>query len=1009
MTALDERPEWERPKNFDLNTRKPHARVVPEDPRYMVKLDGEWDFHWVENLDEAPMEFDNLEWDKVEVPHCWESDGYGNPIYVGAGYPFVPDPPRVPVKDNHVGTYRTSFKTPAKWADRETCIVFDGVCSGFYLHINGKQVGYGQGSRTQVEFNITDYINDGENEMIVQVMRWTDGTYLEDQDMWQFSGVHRSVYLYSVPSVSIVDYYARTVFDDDYRDAELLVTVNLESIHEKEVEGFCVRLDLMDDELVASAVVKSVEWWMRESVINFKVPVESPKQWNHETPNLYNLVLTLIKDGKEVQTVTHRIGFRQVDIKDGQILINGQPVLFNGVNRHEHHPEKGKTVSRESMEQDILLMKQFNFNSVRNSHYPTDPEWYRLCDEYGLYVVDEANIETDGIAKIRAPLPRQEPANDPDWLPAMMDRVVRMVERSKNHACIVMWSLGNEAGNGPNFQACAGWVHKRDPTRPVHYESVIDHWNKMDEYVDVLSVMYPAIDDDTRFRRGKHHWPPLPYMATHEGEDRPLIACEYAHAMGNGPGNFKEYWDMFRSEKRLCGGFVWDWVDQGLLKHTPEGEACFAYGGEWGDPRTAGSFCLNGLVYPDRRVKPSLYEIKKVGQPVHVEAVDLEHGMFKVTNRRYFTDLSDLSVSYEITVEGVQTKKVELPVLNVPPGGFVTVDVPVGKLERGVGEYWLTVYFESGATPWCEDGHLVAWEQFRLNPDERFDPAREAPKPTLESNENAFRLESSDTIVSIDRETGNLSIQTGEDVVVDYGPSINLWRAPTDNDIRNMVPMWKEYQLDRLEPTIGNVLAEPVEGGVHVIVQGYLQAEKGTAKNDFTLGYLVKGDGSVRVTSSLSPAPEYMWLPRNGVHLRLPDSMDKVKWFGKGPHENYRDRNEGAMVGLYESTVDGLFEPYIVPQENGSRSETRWVEFTDGRKGFKVTGDNLFEFSAHRYDISDLEKAEHLHELKKKPYINLYLDQMQAGLGSASCGPDTLFKYRVRSEPHTWSFTIEPI
>jgi beta-galactosidase len=589
----------------------------------------------------------------------------------------------------------------------------------------------------------------------------------------------------------------------------------------------------------------------------------------------------------------------------------------------------------------------------------------------------------------------------------MMDRVVRMVERSKNHACIVMWSLGNEAGNGPNFQACAGWVHKRDPTRPVHYESVIDHWNKMDEYVDVLSVMYPAIDEDTRFRRGKHHWPPLPYMATHEEETRPLIACEYAHAMGNSPGNFKEYWDLFRAEKRLCGGFVWDWVDQGLLRHTTDGEPYFAYGGEWGDPRTAGSFCLNGLVYPDRRVKPSLYEIKKIGQPVHVEAVDIENGLFRVTNWRYFTDLCDLAVSYEVTLNGVEVRKGDLPRLQIGPGESTIIDVPIGTLEEGLGEYLFTIFFESDTTTWCRDGHLVAWEQFRLSLDEKEVSNEAGTAPLLESSDDVFTVKAGNTIVRINGKTGNMTLTFEEVELITQGPRINLWRAPIDNDIPNMLPDWKRHKLDKLVPIILNVQVDQNEGGVQANVQGYLHA--GEKKNEFTLGYLVRGDGSVEVKSSVSPAPEYTWLPRAGVHLQLPESMKRVQWFGKGPHENYRDRNEGAMVGLYEKSVDRLFEPYIVPQENGNRSETRWVEVSDGNRGIKVTGDRLFEFSAHRYDIKDLEEAEHLYQLEEKPYVNLYLDQMQAGLGSAGCGPDTLFKYRVKSEPHTWSFTIIPI
>jgi beta-galactosidase/beta-glucuronidase len=1009
MAPLDKRHQWERPVVYETNRKKPHANVVPSDPRHSFSLDGEWDFFWVKNLDEAPECFDDLKWDRVTVPHCWEMEGYGNPIYVGEGYPFVPDPPRVPVEDNHVGTYRKVFNVPPNWAGRKVYIVFDGVCSAFYITINGEEVGYSQGSRTEAEFNITEHLKGGENEMIVQVLRWSDGTYLEDQDMWQMSGIHRGVYLYSAPGVSIRDYYSRTVFDEGYEDAELMVTVSLESLHSKETGGYSVELTLLDGDEVVKTEEPAVEWWMRESIIEFNVPVAKPKHWNHETPNLYTLTLTLKKEGKEVQSVCHMIGFRQVDIVDGQILVNGQPVLINGVNRHEHDPVAGKTVSRESMIEDILLLKKFNFNSVRNSHYPNSPEWYRLCDEYGLYVVDEANIEADGIAKIREILPRQEPARDPEWLPAMTDRVVRMVERAKNHACIIMWSLGNEAGNGPNFEACAGWIHHRDPTRPVHYEGVIDHWNKMDDYVDVLSVMYPAVDDDTRMRRGVHHWPPLPYMADFEGEDRPLIACEYAHAMGNSPGSFKDYWDMFREKKRLCGGFIWDWMDQGLLRHTPEGEAYYAYGGEWGDPRTAGSFCLNGMVLPDQGVKPSMYEIKKVGQPVHVEMESLEERILGIANRRYFTDLSDLAVSYEIEYDGVPVKIGNLPRLATAPGEQESIQVPVGELDFGVGEYWLNIYFKTAEeTPWAGAGHLVAWEQFRLNPDTVNVPVAVDSIPDLDETSTEYSVSTNGKKITVDKATGTLTLSVDGVEVIQQGPSINLWRAPTDNDLRNMVPFWKGHGLDRLEQKGITVLAEPSVGGVQIRIRGYLQAGEGE-RNDFTIEYIVGKDSSIKVTASISPTPGYEWLPRVGVQMRLPDSLEQVEWFGRGPHENYSDRNVGAAVGRYKSSVDGLFVPYIVPQENGNRTGTRWLTIGDGENGLKISGEKLFEFSAHRYAVDNLEGATHLHQLERKPYVLLNIDHMQAGLGSAACGPDTLFKYRVPSRPYTWSFTIQPL
>jgi beta-galactosidase len=529
----------------------------------------------------------------------------------------------------------------------------------------------------------------------------------------------------------------------------------------------------------------------------------------------------------------------------------------------------------------------------------------------------------------------------------------------------------------------------------------------MDVFVDVLSVMYPAVDDDTRMRRGVHHWPPLPYMADFKGEGRPLIACEYAHAMGNGPGSFKEYWDLFREKRRLCGGFIWDWMDQGLLRHTKDGTPYYAYGGEWGDPRTAGSFCLNGMVFPDRGVKPSMYEIKKVGQSVHVEAENIEERVLRVTNRRYFTDLGDLAVSYAVELDGVPVKTGTLPNLTTAPGEQESIHVPVEELEAKVGEYWLNIYFKTaGETPWADAGHLVAWEQFRLNPDMVNASVAVCSIPDLDETSSEYSVSTDGKRITVDKATGALTLSVDGVEVIQQGPSINLWRAPTDNDLRNMVPFWKGHGLDRLEPKGITVLAEPSTRGVQISVKGYLQAEEGE-RNEFTIEYLVEIDGSIKVTASISPDPEYEWLPRVGVQMRLSDSLGQVEWFGKGPHENYSDRNVGAAVGRYNSSVDDLFVPYIVPQENGNRSDTRWMTIGDGENGFKVTGGQPFEFSAHHYTVDDMERAGHLHQLERKPYVVLNIDHLQAGLGSASCGPDTLFRYRVPSVPYTWSFTIK--
>ena len=610
-TVLRQIREWEDPRFVERNKEPAHATLIPYsneeealaggDSPWVKSLNGDWKFKLVDRPENAPEgfsapDFADEQWDTIPVPSNWQLQGYDKPIYTNIKYPFPADPPRVP-EENPTGLYRLNFTLPEEWEGREIFIHFGGVDSAFYLWVNGTEVGYSQGSRLPAEFDITPYLQPGNNLLAVQVMRWSSGTYLEDQDMWWLSGIFRDVYLFATPKLHIRDFAVQTPLDETYTDGTLQVRVKLRNYGETDHGPATVELKLYDADrkpVFQQSVAKSVEQVPRwqEEVLDIAEPVSQPRLWSAEDPYLYTLVL-LLKDsqGKVIEAERVRVGFRQVDIKDGKILINGRPVLFKGVDRHEHDERRGKAITEETMIADIKLMKQFNFNAVRTSHYPNQPRWYELCDEYGLYVIDEADIECHGLVN-HGPNYKIEPANDPDWLTAIMDRGIRMVERDKNHPCIFMWSMGNEAGLGPNFEALAAWIHANEPTRPVHYEGTTsDPSGKISSCVDLVSVMYPALE---RLRA----------LAQDPEDDRPVLMCEYNHAMGNSNGNLKEYWDLIRSEERLIGGFIWDWVDQGLLKTSEDGQEYWGYGGDFGDEINDLNFCINGVISPDRTPIP---------------------------------------------------------------------------------------------------------------------------------------------------------------------------------------------------------------------------------------------------------------------------------------------------------------------------------------------------------------------------------------------------------------------
>ncbi len=1113
--------DWENPQMVEQNKEPAHATLLPyQDAQSALAgdrnactnfklLNGDWRFKLAPNPAAAPENFyadgfDVQDWDTIAVPSNWQMQGYDVPMYTNVQYPFPPDNmPEVPKDHNPVGCYRTTFTVPDDWAGKQVFIVFDGVDSAFYLWVNGKQVGYSQDSRLPAEFNLTPYLRPGENTLAARVYRWSDGSYLEDQDFWRLSGIYRDVYLFAAPPVHIRDFWAQSDLDADYRDATLTVRADLVG----DATGCTLEAQLFDAhrEQIANYELRMTP---PQSPITFSLPVANPLKWSAEHPHLYTLLLTL-KDpaGTVLEVERCAVGFRKVEIKDGKILINGAPVYFRGVNRHEHHPDTGHAVSVESMLTDILLMKHFNINAVRTCHYPDDPRWYDLCDQYGLYLIDEANLETHGVW--------DEPTRDPVWRTAFLERGSRMVERDKNHPSVIIWSLGNESGHGPNHAAMADWIHANDPTRPVFYDSA-DH----EPYIDIVSKMYPTLER-------------LVALAERPGETRPFIMAEYAHAMGNSPGNLKEYWDIVAQHPRLRGGFIWDWVDQGLRRKTEDGVEWFAYGGDYGESPHDGSFCINGLIFPDRTIHPALWEVKKVYQPVQVAVVDAPAGKVEVINRYDFSDLSHLDITWTLQADGQVIQQGQLPRLSTPPGGRETVTIPfsppvsppLGGTEGGSGaEYWLTLHFTlAEATLWANAGHEVAWAQFAIPfaaPEVRPVNVAALPALTLTESDAQAVVAGPDFQLVFDKQAGTIAAlrYQGRDLLVS-GPQANFWRAPTENDLttwgdERAAILWREIGLDRLEEQIEAVAVKQpapqiVEITVHSVcapaagfvapppfpgpaqqsemmaqglsgmlskealqafcarqsipydslpgtiklakVRGLLghflrenrlpelmmglytflketapekirpefeaalfaqaagPAAKPPARFECAYTYTIYGSGDVLIEHHVLPeVGDLPFLPRIGLTMTLPGGYERFTWYGRGPHETYVDRNYGAQMGVYSGAVDEQYVPYIVPEENGNKTDARWVALTDDA-GVGLLAVGAPEVSAHHYTAQDLTEAKHTCELHRRADITLNLDYAQSGLGSASCGPGCRPEYQLKPAETRYRIRLRPI
>ncbi|TWU42484.1 glycoside hydrolase family 2 TIM barrel-domain containing protein [Novipirellula artificiosorum] len=1214
-------PDWENEQVVGINKLAGRATSLPYDDRasaieatrdasvYHRSLNGIWKFHWVKQPSERPENFfhpsfDVSGWDDMPVPSNWQLRGYGVPVYTNMTYPFKKDPPRVMgeppanftnyVDRNPVGSYRRDFSLPPEWDGREVFLQFNGVDSAFYVWINGERVGYSQDSRTLALFNITDYLKDGSNTLAVEVYRYSDGSYLEDQDFWRLSGIFRDVYLWSADPLHVRDFFVHTDLDDAYQDATLSVDVEVANATEQSTP-FSVLAELLDAEgkvvfndLRASTQVAAG----KAAKLTLSKSISSPKQWSAEKPNLYQLLLTL-KDaaGKTIEITTAQVGFREVEIKDGLLHVNGKQVYLKGVNRHEHDPDTGHTVSVESMIEDIKLMKQFNVNAVRTSHYPNDPQWYTLCDQYGLYVVDETNIESHGMRYGAESL-----AKDPKWGKAHLDRAIRMVERDKNHPSIIIWSLGNEAGNGVNFFANYDWIKQRDPSRPVQYEQAgFDLDN-----TDIRCPMYATIDRIVDYAKNQ--------------PDRPLILCEYAHAMGNSVGNFQDYWDAMEAYDHLQGGFIWDWVDQGLRKpvppvyrvtdientkltaqvrgefdvqqgltgaamvdnddalqlttqltleatvygnrvggfcpilskgdhqyllrldnsginftlypgaweslkvlyddanlldganritatydgqqmrifvngkqvgeraltgalsesiypvnigrnsevtdrvtslpiqqvriynraltaaeaadvgsRDPQGQVLhmdlrqiesvktspdgsgefFAYGGDFGDQPNDGNFCMNGLVQPDRRPNPHLWEVKKVHQEIKLHAVDLAEGRFRIENKFLFCNLNEFKATATLRCDGKVVATAELNDLNVEPLSDEYVVIPTMVTDEMKGECLLTVSFElPKETNWASAGHRIAWDQFEVKAADSVDqPSGEKPTVTAEDNERMVVITSGKVQYRMDPSNGDLtSIKVDGKEMLHSPLAPNFWKAPNDNQFRNgYVNRLGPWRAAAAEREFVDFLGE--ENGD--VFEATIKSKLPVGDSSYKIRYWFFPDGSVQVKAAYEPGKgNFPMLPRFGMQLAVAKDLNQVQWYGRGPQETYCDRKTGGEIAVYESTVDEMVFPYCRSQDTGNRTDVRSMTLTDSKgRGIEIVGSEPLSMSAWPYTISDVELASHPYELPRRDFNMVFVDLKLHGVGGDnSWGAKTHPEYTLPGDqPYSYSFTLSPV
>lgn len=1015
--------EWQDPTQIGRNKLPAHATAtewlypteaaallqIREDLEYRQSLNGSWRFQFLEKPSDAPEDFMNPAhsheaWDEITVPSNWQVEGYGQPIYTNITYPFPVDPPNVPVDKNETGLYRKVFHIPSQWTDRQIFLHFAGVQSACYVYVNGQEVGYSEGSMTPAEFDITDYVEPGNNLLAVKVIRWSDGSYLEDQDFWRLSGIYREVFLYAPPRSHITDIHAWPQFGETLDQAALKAEVTLANFGSKKVKKHALQFSLYDpdNQMVFEAILPMQGSLKQgdETTFEFGWPVDEVQFWTAETPSLYTLIVQQL-DRKlvPIEIMRTHVGFRELSIRHGQFLVNRQPVLIKGVNRHETHPRMGRAITEASMIQDIEIMKRNNINAVRTSHYPNQPRWYELCNEYGIYVWDEVNLETHDLWANHS----YQVGDSSQWASALADRAISMAERDKNHPCIVTWSLGNECGWGPNFDKMAEAIDDIDGSRPIHLESRTPYPASLTGF-DIQSNMYAGIDQMIDM--------------TIADTTRPVILCEYSHAMGNSNGNLYQYWETIRDPQypRIQGGFIWDWVDQALISETTEGTEYYAYGGDFGDQPNDGNFCMNGLLFPEREEHPGIREVRYVHQPVDFKWKSSSSREVEVFNRHFFTDLSNLSLNWFVLLDGKKEISGTFGSQDIPPRSSRVFTVPIpDRLIREGREY--LVEFSATlleAERYARKGHEVAWAQLPIQMGRWQDHPNTEESPMLEilGSEDQLDLRSGDNLWKVDLHSGDLiGWQSGSDDLIISGPEPSLVRAVTDNDIgggiHSFAYQWLSYGLDQVErQTIEVTHKELGEGKWLVATEGLLVSTGGRIR--FKREFIFSAEGELHVKMTYEVPFDAPPLPRIGIKMALPASSEAITWYGRGPHESYWDRKHGARLGIWASTIMNEYVPYGRPQEYGNHTDTRWLTIKGARPlTMQAPSGSPLNFSYHPWSITNLHEADHPHELIRDTTNWLYLDYQQMGLGGDdSWSPRTHKEFLLEEESYTFSFIL---
>ncbi|MFT5296929.1 MAG: beta-galactosidase [Colwellia sp.] len=1039
--------DWQNPEVFERNKLPARANFFAFESKKAAEIDdkaqsdnflslnGKWKFNWVRKTADKPQtfwqkNFDSTEWNNIIVPGNWERQGYGTPHYANIEYAFPANQPFIPDDYNPVGSYLKTFELPKTWQQDKVIIHLGAVNSAFYIWVNGKKVGYSQGSKLPAEFDLTDFVESGKNTIALQVYRWSDGSYLEDQDGWSLSGIERDVYLYATPKTHISDYTVTAGLNDTFIDGELVIDVEVVSEKQQQIT---IKATLLNNERVLFDVVNKPS---DNSIITMSKIIPNVKSWSAETPYLYDLVLELFdKNNELLQVINQKVGFRELEMKNGLFLVNGKPVTIRGVNRVEHHPIGGRTLTKSSMQKDIELMKQLNINAVRTAHFPNDSYWYELADQYGLYVMDEANIESHKYMQIGNQPDKRQQTDDgavvakkksfnreesqkkhhlgfkPEWQAAHVSRVSRMVERDKNHPSIIMWSLGNEAGLGSAFEKSAQWIKKNDSSRPVTYggwgtrngHSIVD-------YSEIYTPMYDSIEELTDYAINN--------------PDRPLIMAEYAHAMGNSVGNLDKYWKVIYQHDQLQGGFIWDWVDQTFLETDENGNIFWGYGGDYNDGYNNKNFLANGLIQPDRTLNPHAHEVKKIYQPV--EFVDFNQGKYLITfNNRYdFADLSHLYFSWQLEENGHVIKQGILKSPTVLAGQQGELILPLDKIRyKANTEYFVTVNAieNVGDNTLIPKESVIAWHQFSLTNKTEMGlaknnaPVTSTDNVTLSETAQILVIKGDDLVVSFDKNSGLLNqYKVNGMELVDQGLSGNFWRAVTDNDkgwgVHYKLNVWQEASIKQ---TLKSLTSKQINPSSISVTTVHTLAD---SIAELTTHYEIFANGKINVDTTFNPLKGKLPnLPRVGMHMQVAKELQQLEWFGRGPLSSYSDRKSSMAIGVYQSQVSEQLHDYSRPQESGNKSDVRWFTLTDEHGvGLKISSNKPLNVTAvplNKFDLFDVKKApRHSADVVLRDTTTVRIDMLQMGVGGDnSWGAKPHNEFLIPAKAYQFSFTLTPL